>query len=1062
LVVGLLALAGSSCSPQAKKARLLEQANRNFDSGLYDRAEIEYLNVLRLEAVNPQAISQLGLIYFNQGRVGRAFPFLLKGRELRPENLKLRLKLGMLFLSTGKVKEARNEAIFILDRQPQDAEAPLLLAESAAKPTDIDEIRRRLQNLPAPAPDTAPVQVALGFLDLRENHLSEAETAFKRAQTLDPKLSTVYTALGSLFLAQKNLPQGDEALKKAAELSGPRSPNRLKYAQFKVQTGDLVSAKRLLTEMTENTPDYLPAWLWLAEIAAAEKKYDESAAFVARVLARDATQPEAMLMSGRLCLAKGEPGKAIAEFEKMRNAYPQAPQVHYQLGLAYLANGDNGQAIASLNQALALAPDSPDAILLLAGINIRKGNLSTALVALKQLVQKRPEISQARLLLADAYRGQGNLDDALDVYRQLEKNFPKNPQAPWLTGLMLLQLNRRADARQAFDRALTLVPDYLPAAEQLVNLDLSDKQYSTAHERVAAQIAKNPKRAGPLLLLAKVYLAQHDSSQAETTLRKAIELEPAAPTAYFLLAQLYVGSNQHEKALANLQEVLLKNPKDLTALMLTGVIHDQQKDYAAAREYYEKLLALNPRFGPALNNLAWLYSEHLEQLEKANEMARRARDLSPYEPHAADTLGWILYRQRKYPAALSLIEESAGKMPDDADIQYHLGLTHYMMGEEDSARIALQRALQLNKDFAGKDEVNGRLAILNIDVKTPGPETTAALERAVAEHNDDPVALARLATVYEKRGLTDKAIAAWESALATSPNDLRALTNLARLYIAQKQVSKALELVKTARKLAPDNPDVAYALGRLAYQTGDFRWAVSLLDEVARNRPDDPEALFDFANAAYSVGRVSDAETAMRRALQINPSFPRAPEAGGFLEMLALAANPSPGAASETKIEQALKADPGSVPALMAMAAVNQQKPDVNAARENYEKALVRYPEFAPATRRLAILYAANPGGSQKAYDLATKARETYPDDPELAKAFGIIVYRQGDFARAASLLKDALKRSSGDAELMYYLGMAQHSLKQNADSRESLQRALAANLRADLAAEARRILAEK
>jgi Flp pilus assembly protein TadD len=385
-----------------------------------------------------------------------------------------------------------------------------------------------------------------------------------------------------------------------------------------------------------------------------------------------------------------------------------------------------------------------------------------------------------------------------------------------------------------------------------------------------------------------------------------------------------------------------------------------------------------------------------------------------------------------------------------------------MMGEEEPARLALQRALQLNKDFAGKDEAAQRLAILNSDVKAPGPDTRALLEKAVAEHNDDPVALARLATVYEQSGLTDKAISAWESALLTSPNDLHALTNLARLYVAQKQAPKALELAKTARKLAPDDPGVAQTLASLAYQTGDFHWAASLLDEVARNRPDDPEVLFDFANAAYSVGRVSNAEVAMRHALQISPSFSRAPAAGRFLEMLALAANPSPGAMTEAKIEQALKADPGSVPPLMAMAAINEQKSDVSAARKNYEEVLSRYPEFAPAIRRLAILFAANPGDNQKAYDLATKARETYRDDPELAKAFGIIVYQQGDFARATSLLKDSLKRSSNDAELLYYLGMAQHSLKQIAESRVSLQRALAANLRADLATEARRILAEK
>lgn len=46
---GVLSCAGVGCSPAAKKARHLERANRYFDSGQYDKAEIEYINVLQLD-----------------------------------------------------------------------------------------------------------------------------------------------------------------------------------------------------------------------------------------------------------------------------------------------------------------------------------------------------------------------------------------------------------------------------------------------------------------------------------------------------------------------------------------------------------------------------------------------------------------------------------------------------------------------------------------------------------------------------------------------------------------------------------------------------------------------------------------------------------------------------------------------------------------------------------------------------------------------------------------------------------------------------------------------------
>ena len=47
----------------------------------------------------------------------------------------------------------------------------------------------------------------------------------------------------------------------------------------------------------------------------------------------------------------------------------------------------------------------------------------------------------------------------------------------------------------------------------------------------------------------------------------------------------------------------------------------------------------------ALNNLAVLYSDDLGQLDKAYDLAKKAREVAPNDPHIADTLGWILYKE---------------------------------------------------------------------------------------------------------------------------------------------------------------------------------------------------------------------------------------------------------------------------------------------------------------------------------------------------------------------------------------------------------------------------------
>lgn len=1056
----LCAITGVSCSPSASKARHLEQADRYYEAGEYDKAEVEYISVLHVDSQDPHCLGRLGLVYFQQGRMDRALPLLLRSFELDSSNLDVRLKLGLVYLAMGKLKEARDEALFVMDRKPQDEEAPILLAETAATPKAAEETRQRLQKALQATGEKASLQVALGNLSLRQRDLPAAEAAFKRALALDPKSSAAYSALGNVYWSQNDLKQAEQAFQAAAEFAPLRSPRRLKYAQFKVRNGDAEAGKRVLEEIVQKAPDYLPASAQLAELAFREKRYDDCDALLKRILTRDPLNYEAMLLSGRLKLVKGETAKAISEFEGMLFRYPKAAFVRYQLALAYLVDNEPGKARNTLGEAVSLNPDLVEAALLLAELKIRAGDLSSTVVFLKQFIQQHPQIAQGWLLLAEACRALNNLDDALGVYRKFEELFPKSPEVALQTGLVHLQQGKKDEARKAFEKALELTPGYLPAMDQLVDLDLAGKQYAAALQRIGKELEKNPKQAHLCFLQARVFLAQRDTKQAEAALRKAVELQPDFHAAYFLLAQLYVTSNQRQKAMEELFAVVAKNPKDVASLMLIGMIYDYEKDYNAARDAYEKLLGVNPKFGPALNNLAYLYSEHLGKLDRAYELAGKARELQPRDPFVADTLGWILYKKGQYSTALNLLRETADKLPTEAEVQYHLAMTHYMMGEEESARLAFQRALQLNKEFPGSVEAGRCLAVLSVDAKTAGVEARAGLESRLAEKPNDPVALLRLAAIYAREGMFDKAVATYEGITKANPRNVKPLINLAQLYAWRSQgESKAFEYAKAAYKLAPDDPVVAGLLGRLAYRAGDYKWALSLLRQTVAKQPGNPELLYDLAEAAYGLGRIGEAETAARAALQADATFRRAAEAKRFLSMVELAAKPSQALPYESRVEQALKSDPADVPALMVMAAIHEQKADIKAAKQAYERVLARFPDFALAKKRLAILGAEEPGDNRKTYEMAVTAREAFPDDAEIGKALGIIIYKRGDYKAAVNLLKESASKRPDDAKAAFYLGMSQYWLKKLDESKQSLQRALSLSLPADLAAEAQRVL---
>jgi tetratricopeptide (TPR) repeat protein len=1057
VAVVLLALAGTGCTAKARKIYHLQRANKFLAANDYDRAEIELLNVLRSDPLNAEAIGKLGNIYFDEGRIQHAAPYLAKGSELATNDLTLRLKLGFIYSAVGKTTNARGEANFILDHQPQNDEAPLLLAETAVNPNDIAPVRQRLQALGQHG-DRAALETALGNLALREHDLPAAAAAFKRALTLDAKFAPAYTGLALLSLAQNDLVQAAANFKQAADLSPPRSPRQMQYARFKLQTGDLAGGEEIMNALVKKAPDYLPALMGLAEVAAAQTNFTESARRLETVLAHDPDNFEALMFDSRLKLAQHQNAEAVTTLERVTRLFPQVPQAHYQLALAYFGEDDNVKAINSLSLALQLDGNYTDAILLMAEVQIKNKNPNPAIVSLQRLVQKQPQLVQAQLLLADACRQAGRTDQAMAIYVPLEKTYPQNPSLPLLIGSAYLEQKNFALARQEFEHLKALQPDNLLALEQLVNLDLADNNFPVAQQRVQTELDRRPKTGELRLLLAKVFLAESNSVQAEAVLLKEISLSPDDQGAHLMLAQLYADSKQTQKALAELEVVIAKNPKNLPALMLAADTYSNNKDYKKAAALYEQTLQSNPQFSPAMNNLAYLYSEQLDQLDRAFELAKQARDLLPYDPSTADTLGWICFKRGAYPTALGLLQESAAKMPGQPEIQYHLGMANYMLGYEDAARTALLNCRQTSVVFAGQAEAARCLALLAINPQTADAATRTLLEKRVAEKPDDQVALGRLAAIYQRDGNFDKASSTYENVLLANPKNLSAMVNLTQIY-ARKDVAKAYAMARDAYKLAPNDPKVSQVYGRLAYQSGDYKLASTLLQQSVQAQPDDGLGLFDYAQATYCLGQVAEAQTALQNALQFNLPAPQATEARRMLDLINMAADPAQAVAASARLAEILKTEPDYVPALMAQAAASERQANLAAAENNYEKVLNRYQDFAPVQRQLAILYSRDTTKTDRAYALAIKARVTYPSDPALTKALGLILLQQGNAARAAQVLGDATAMNSADAEAFFFLGTAQFQLKNQAEAKVALQQAITMQLSAPQTAAARQML---
>lgn len=271
----------------------------------------------------------------------------------------------------------------------------------------------------------------------------------------------------------------------------------------------------------------------------------------------------------------------------------------------------------------------------------------------------------------------------------------------------------------------------------------------------------------------------------------------------------------------------------------------------------------------------------------------------------------------------------------------------------------------------------------------------------------------------------------------------------------------AFVFAKRARDLAWGDPRVTGLLGKIVYQLGNFSWSYDLLQESARNLSNDAKVLHDFSWCAYSLGKIDEARRIMQRALEAQPDPAIAEDARSFLAMTALADNPDKLPQAEPQIRKILAANPAYLPALLAKAELQIRRGDPKSAAVIYSDVVRRYPDFALAQKQLAVLYLNDVARTNEAFELALKARNGLPADPELALILGELSYRKKDFQYAIQCFQESARTRPLRGKDLYYLGMSQLRLSKDSESKQTLKQALAVGLEEPLSREAKTVLAE-
>lgn len=314
-------------------------------------------------------------------------------------------------------------------------------------------------------PDSAPAWGLLGLSLQAHGYPEAAVQAYSVARSLRPG-TFAYAYLPATVLADRGDPSAGELFQQARQLRPDYVPARLREARWQLDQGHPERVSGLLDEnlVIEAAPAEAHLLLGQASLAlgdlegsrshletavASAPRIGELHAQLAEVYRRLGLADQAELsrlrsltfreeprtedpvlaplyaegvssrwyiLRGQGRLAAGEPGEAIAAFERAVELRPDDAHGWNQLGIARQAAGEYAGATVAHEQALSLRPEFPDALINLAAAQFLGGDPQAGLVTARRAVRSDTAAAQAYLNLGMFEHALGRSDAASASY----------------------------------------------------------------------------------------------------------------------------------------------------------------------------------------------------------------------------------------------------------------------------------------------------------------------------------------------------------------------------------------------------------------------------------------------------------------------------------------------------------------------------------------------------------------------------------------------------------------------------------------------------------------------
>lgn len=154
-----------------------------------------------------------------------------------------------------------------------------------------------------------------------------------------------------------------------------------------------------------------------------------------------------------------------------------------------------------------------------------------------------------------------------------------------------------------------------------------------------------------------------------------------------------------------------------------GICYERIDDWEKANADFRMALKLNPNQPQVLNYLGYSLLEKNIKLDEALDMIERAVSAVPDDGYITDSLGWALYRLRRFEEAVGYMERAAELMPVDPIINDHLGDTLWAVGRRLEAEFQWRRAMSFEPEEEDAKRIRRKLEVgLDVVLEEEGAE----------------------------------------------------------------------------------------------------------------------------------------------------------------------------------------------------------------------------------------------------------------------------------------------------------------------------------------------------